>query len=283
MTKTDMKFGVHAGLWMARWTDEVAPILRIVADMGFDGVEISLLGMTDERAAAMAKLIRDRGLQVTCSDGLSRQADITSEDADTRQAGLAHLQWAIRTAARLGASGLAGVIYAPWGVFDPARKPARARRSAEMLGQLDADLANHGVTLGIEAINRFETDLVNTAAEATSLARDAGSSHIGVLLDSFHLNIEEKDIRGAIAATGEKLVHFHVSDNDRGVPGSGHVPWQQVVRGLQDTNYRGWIVAEMFVRPGNPASADLNIWRDIEPDATLAAKQALAFMKATFR
>ena len=279
----NMKFGVHAGLWMARWTDEVAPILRVVADLGFDGVEVSLLGMTDDRAAAMGKLIRDHGLEVTCSDGLSRQADITSEDSDIRQAGLAHLQWAIRTAARLGASGLAGVIYAPWGVFDPARKLERTKRSAEMLGQLDAELANHGVTLGIEAINRFETDLVNTAAEATRLARDAGSAHIGVLLDTFHLNIEEKNIRDAIVGAGEKLVHFHVSDNDRGVPGSGHVPWAQVVQGLEDSNYRGWIVAEMFVRPGNPASADLNIWRDIEPDVTLAAKQALAFMRATFR
>jgi D-psicose/D-tagatose/L-ribulose 3-epimerase len=283
MTDKTMKFGVHAGLWMARWTDEIAPILRIVADLGFDGVEVSLLGMTDERAAAMAKLIRDHGLQVTCSDGLSRQADITAEDADIRQAGVAHLRWAIRTAARLGASGLAGVIYAPWGVFDPARKPERATRSAEMLAQLDADLSDHGVTLGIEAINRFETDLVNTAAEAMALARATGSPHIGVLLDTFHLNIEEKDIRGAIAGAGEKLVHFHVSDNDRGVPGSGHVPWTQVLQGLAEARYQGWIVAEMFVRPGNPASADLNIWRDIEPDATLAAQQALAFMKATFR
>lgn len=277
-----MKFGVHAGLWMARWTDEVAPILRIVADLGFDGVEVSLLGMTDDRAAAMAGLIRDHGLQVTCSDGLSRAADITSEDAEVRQAGLAHLQWAVRTAARIGAQGLAGVVYAPWGVFDPTRKARRAALSAEMLGQLDDVLADHGVTLGIEAINRFETDLVNTTSEAVALARASGSAHIGALLDTFHLNIEDKDIRGAIAGAGDRLVHFHVSDNDRGAPGSGHVPWDQVKAGLADAGYDGWIVAEMFVRPGNPASADLNIWRDIEPDATDAARRALAFMRASF-
>ena len=149
-----MKFGVHAGLWMARWTDEVAPILKVVADLGFDGVEISLLGMTDDRAAAMARLIRDHGLQVTCSDGLSRLADITSADRQVRAAGLAHLKWAVRTVATLGARGLAGVVFAPWGVFDPARKVERAALSAEMLAQLDCDLADHGVTLGIEAINR---------------------------------------------------------------------------------------------------------------------------------
>ena len=103
-----------------------------------------------------------------------------------------------------------------------------------------------------------------------------------MLLDTFHLNIENKDIRSAIAGAGARLAHFHVSDNDRGVPGSGHVPWQEVRAGLQAANYDRWIVAEMFVVPGNPASHDLNIWRDIEPDATDAARRALGFMQATF-
>lgn len=277
-----MRYGVHAGLWMARWTDDIAPILRTVADLGFDGVEISLLGMTDDKAAALARLIRDHGLSVTCSDGLSRAADITSEDPDVRAAGLAHLRWAIRTVAALGGAGLAGVVYAPWGVFDHARKTRRRALSAEMLAQVDGDLSDHGVRLGIEAINRFETDLVNTAQEAVTLAQATGSPHIGVLLDSFHLNIEEKDIIAAIALAGDRLFHFHVSDNDRGVPGSGHVPWDGVREGLRTAAYDGWIVAEMFVKAGTPAGADLNIWRDIEPDATSAAAAALAFMRGHF-
>lgn len=277
-----MRYGVHAGLWMARWTDDIAPILRTVADLGFDGVEISLLGMTDDKAAALARLIRDHGLSVTCSDGLSRAADITSEVPDVRAAGLAHLRWAIRTVAALGGAGLAGVVYAPWGVFDHARKTRRRALSAEMLAQVDGDLRDHGVRLGIEAINRFETDLVNTAQEAVTLAQATGSPHIGVLLDSFHLNIEEKDIIAAIALAGDRLFHFHVSDNDRGVPGSGHVPWDGVREGLRAAAYDGWIVAEMFVKAGTPAGADLNIWRDIEPDATSAAAAALAFMRGHF-
>lgn len=277
-----MKFGIHAGLWMARWTDDIAPILRTVADLGFDGVEISLLGMSDEKAGALAGLIRDHGLDVTCSDGLSKAADITSADPDVRAAGAAHLQWAIRTVAKLGGRGLAGVIYAPWGVFDHDNKAARTQRSADMLGGLHADLVRHDVTLGIEAINRFETDLVNTAAEARALALATGSDRIGILLDTFHLNIEEKDVRGAITAAADRLVHFHVSDNDRGVPGSGHVPWAEVVAGLEAAAYDRWIVAEMFVKTGTPAGNDLNIWRDIETDTTTAAANALSFMRHTF-
>ena len=277
-----MRYGVHAGLWMARWTDEIAPILRIVADLGYDGVEVSLLGMTDDKAAVLGRLIREHGLAVTCSDGLSRAADITSDDAAIRAAGLAHLQWAVRTVAAMGGRGLAGVVHTPWGLFDIARKRDRAARSAEMLAALDPTLRDHGVTLGIEALNRFETDLANTAAEAVAIAEATGSDRIGVLLDTFHMNMEEKDIAGAIAATGSRLVHFHVSDNDRGVPGSGHVPWDHVKAGLKAARYDGWIVAEMFVRTGTPAGSDLNIWRDIEPDATRAAAQALAFLRRAF-
>lgn len=277
-----MKYGIHAGLWQARWTDEITPILKIVADLGFDGIEVSLLGMSDEKATALGSAVRDHGLQVTCSDGLAPDKDITSDDADVRAAGVAYLKWAIKTTARIGSRGLAGVVFAPWGQFDPLNKPARAARSAEALGSLHETLAAHDVTLGIEMLNRFETDLVNTADEAVSIAKASGSDRVGVLLDTFHLNIEEKDIRTAIASAKGKLAHFHVSDNDRGVPGSGHIPWDQVKAGLEDAGYDGWIVAEMFVIAGNPASADLNIWRHIESDATDAARRALAFMKSTF-
>jgi D-psicose/D-tagatose/L-ribulose 3-epimerase len=277
-----MRYGVHAGLWMARWTDDIAPILRTVADLGYDGVELSLLGMTDDKAAALSRLIRDHGLGVTCSDGLARAADIASADADVRAAGLAHLRWAIRTVAALGGQGLAGVVHTAWGVFDPAARTDRRARSAEVLGQLDGELRDHGVRLGIEALNRFETDIANTALEAVTLARATGSDRIGVLLDTFHLNIEEKDLTAAIATAGDRLFHFHVSDNDRGVPGSGHVPWDAARAGLQAVGYDGWIVAEMFVRAGTPAGADLNIWRDIEPDATGAAAAALAFLRGHF-
>lgn len=277
-----MKFGIHAGLWQAQWTDEIIPILRTVADLGFDGVEVSLLGMTDEKAAALGKAVRDHGLEVTCSDGLAPDKDITSDDADVRAAGVAYLTWAIETTTKIGARGLAGVVFAPWGVFDPLNKPVRAARSAEALGALDGVLAAHDVTLGIEALNRFETDLVNTAEEACAIARASGSDRVGALLDTFHLNMEEKDIRASIAASADKLVHFHVSDNDRGVPGAGHIPWDHVKAGLADAGYEGWIVAEMFVIAGNPASADLNIWRNIEPKPTDAAKRALAFMRDTF-
>lgn len=277
-----MKFGVHAGLWMAEWTDEIKPILKTVADLGYDGVEVSMLGMTDEKAGALHTQVKDHGLEITCTTGLSPETDITSADPEVRTAGLEYLKWVIKTTALMGSRSLSGVVYGPWGVFDPANKTIRVKRSGEALGMIDADLKAHDMTMGIEAINRFETDLVNTAAEGTAMAKAAGSERVGVLLDTFHLNIEEKDVHKAIVDTGKHLVHFHVSDNDRGVPGSGHVQWGEVKKALDAISYDGWIVAEMFVLEGNPASADLNIWRDIEPDATVAARQALENMRRIF-
>lgn len=277
-----MKFGIHSGLWMTRWTDEIDPIMSTVADLGFDGVEISLLGITMERAAALRAAASDRGLEITCSTGLGPDEDPTSADADMRAAAKAALENAVRITAALGAGQLAGVLAAPWGVFDPLDKEGRAARSAEVLGSVDGLLRDEGVVLGIEVINRFETDLTTTAREGAAIAQATGSDRIGVLLDTFHMNIEEKDPPAAIRHMGDKLFHFHVSDNDRGTPGGGHYDFASTAAALREIGYDGWVTAEMFVVPGHPTSKDLNIWHAIEDDPTDAARRALDFMRATF-
>jgi D-psicose/D-tagatose/L-ribulose 3-epimerase len=277
-----MKFGIHAGLWMKTWADDPAPIFKTAADIGFDGVEVSLLGIGTDRAEQIGKQAADCGLELTCSTGLAPEADPTSADADVRANAVAVLREAIAITNMLGARGLAGVVAAPWGVFDPPNKAVRAERAARTLAKLDTVLADAGVTLGIEALNRFESDLTSTAAETCAIARATGSKHIGVLLDSFHMNIEEKDPPAALRAAGDTLVHYHVSDNDRGVPGSGRYDFPADAAALRDIGYDGWVVAEMFVMAGNPASRDLNIWRDIEPDPTQAAVQTLEYLRKVF-
>ncbi len=278
-----MKYGVHVALWMSRWPEDITPHIRTVAELGFDGIEISLLGMSDEKVKSLHDLIRELGLEVTCTTGLAKDDDIASDDPAVRERGLRYMEWAIDTAARLGAQLLTGVVYAPWGQFWPGEKAARAERSAASLGGLARRLDETGVTLGLEAINRFETDLVNTAAEAAALAQGTGSPRIGVLLDTFHMNMEEKDIGAAIRATGDCLVHFHCVENDRGVPGSGHTPWPDIFTALRDIRYDRWLTLEMFVKPGVDVSPDLNIWRPIETDPTDAARRALQFLRDNTR
>lgn len=275
-----MKYGVHVALWMSRWPEDIAPHIRTVAELGFDGVEISLLGMSDEKIAFLRQLTKDLGLEVTCTTGLAPEQDIASADAEVRKVGCDYLRWGIEVSSKLGSEQLTGVVFAPWGFFRSGEKAERTKRSADSLASIEDALQTNGVSLGIEAINRFETDLVNTAAEACALARMTGSDRIGVLLDTFHMNMEEKDIGAAIRASKDKLLHFHCIENDRGVPGSGHVPWDGVFAALEDVGYDRWLTLEMFIAAGVEVSPDLNIWRPIEADPTEAARDGLAFMKA---
>lgn len=277
-----MKFGIHAGLWMKAWTDDPAPIFKIAADIGYDGVELSLLGIGLDRADEIRVQAEDCGLELTCSTGLGPDADPTSDDPAVRDNAVAVLTEAIQVTGRLGAKGLAGVVAAPWGVFDPVNKSARAARSAKTLARVDDVLKGEAVTLGIEALNRFESDLTSTAAETCAIARACASDNIGVLLDSFHMNIEEKDPPAALRAAGDTLVHYHVSDNDRGRPGSGRYDFPSDAKALAEIGYDKWVVAEMFVMAGHPSSRDLNIWRNIEPDPTVAATETLAYIKRIF-
>ena len=275
-----MKIGVHLALWAKQWDDDVIPYAELAADLGFDGVELSLLGMTTDRIRAIRQAVERRGLQITCTTGLAAQADISSLDPQRRAAGLEYLLQSVRTTAALGSRLLTGVLYAPWNVRVQAHRAERWNHAVEGLRQVARVAALEGVTLGLEAINRFETDLVNTAAQATRMCQEVDHPAVGVLLDAFHLNMEEKRVDDAIRATGRHLVHFHCDENDRGVPGSGHVAWDEIFDALRDIGYDGWLTLEMFVAADLAVSSDLAIWRQIEPEPTQAARQGLAFLRS---
>ena len=274
-----MKFGVHLALWMKRWEDDVVPYIEEAARIGFDGVELSLLGMTEANIARIRRALDETGLELTCTTGLGLDSDVSSEDAEVRRAGQAYLAWAVETASALGGSLLSGVLYAPWGERVAERREERWQRSVEALRQVAPLAEVNGVTLGLEAINRYETDLVTTAALATRMAEEIAHPNVGVLLDTYHMNIEERNIAKALHATGDRLVHLHIVENDRGVPGSGHIPWGSVTEALKRLPYRGWATLEMFVQPDLAVSSDLAIWRPIEPDPSEAARRGLAFLR----
>lgn len=275
-----MKFGVHLALWARQWDDDVIPYAERAADLGFDGVELSLLGMTSDRIRSIRQAVERRGLQVTCTTGLGAQADISSLDPACRAAGLEYLMQSVRTTAALGSRLLTGVLYAPWNVCVQQHRAERWDHAVAGLRQVARVAALEGVTLGLEAINRFETDLVNTAAQAARMCREIDNPGVGVLLDAFHMNMEEKRVGDAIRATGKHLVHFHCDENDRGVPGSGHIAWDEVFGALRGIGYDGWLTLEMFVAADLAVSSDLAIWRHIESDPTEAARQGLAFLRS---
>jgi D-psicose/D-tagatose/L-ribulose 3-epimerase len=143
-----------------------------------------------------------------------------------------------------------------------------------VLARVAPHFFERGITLGVEAVNRFETDLVTTAEEALALVDLVGAPNIGVHLDTFHMNIEERDIVSAVRHAGSRLVHIHVCGPNRGVPIPGRFPYSELFRALAEGGYSGWIGVEMFVQSGTSVSADLRIWRQIEASPTEAAREA---------
>ena len=277
-----MKFGIHAGLWMQNWTDDTSRIFDKVAHIGFDGVELSLLGIDESKVENLRKTAHMCGLQIMCSTGLGMGQDPSSSNKTERTLAKQVLTQQIEITHALGATSLAGVIASPWGVFDPQHISSRLQYSAETLGELQPILQQYNVKLGIESVNRFESDLVSTADYALTIAQQSGADNVGVLLDSFHMNIEEKYPADMLKKAGKKLFHYHISAHDRGVPAHGRYDFTADAKALHSIGYTGWVNAEMFVVSGMPTSRDLNIWRPIETDADRAAKNALKFMKQVY-
>lgn len=277
-----MTISIHAALWNRTWADDVAPFIREAADLGYGGVEVSLLG--DESSfVRLARTARETGVQLTCTTGLSAATDVGSTDPTVRAAGMAALERAVRAAETLGSPLLSGVIYGAWGITEPDRRAERLAFATEALQRVAPLAADVGVTLGIEAINRYETDLINTADQALALVAAVGAANVGVLMDAYHMNIEEKDPAAALRRCGRHLVHLHVAGRDRGVPDPAMLDGFGLREALRDIDYRGIVTCEMFIQARVPVSADLTVWRDIEPDPSGAARRALATLAAWWR
>ncbi len=277
-----MRFGVHTALWVEEWGEDLRPRVETAATLGFDGAEVSLLGLDEDAAGALRSTASDVGIELTATTGLSNDTDITSADPTVRANGIDHLHRAADIVAGLGGDRLCGVIYGPWGAGTTVDPDGRRARGAEALATVAPVFAERGITLGLETVNRFETDMVNTVDQAIDLADRIGAPNVGVHCDTFHMNIEEASIPDAIRRAGDRLVHFHAVANDRGVPGTGHLRWTDIARALRDIGYDDWVTLELFVRPGLSVSGDLFIWRDICPDPTAAARDGLGFLRALF-
>jgi D-psicose/D-tagatose/L-ribulose 3-epimerase len=273
------RVSVHSALWTEQWGTDLATHIEKASSLGYNGVELSLLGIESSNPSSLANTARKEGVDLKCTTGLSIGQDVSSLDASVRRDGIDYLRRSADVVATLGADLLAGVIYAPWGTFgSPESRRERLSWAADSLAFVAPEFADRGITLGIEAINRFETDLINTAAQATELAELIDEPNVGVHLDTFHMNIEERDIRDAVAIAAKRLVHVHISGSDRGRPIFSRFPWSAFFGALREADYREWFGVEMFVQAEIPVSADLRIWRTIEASPDEAAYEARHFI-----
>lgn len=272
--------GIHLSYWQRHWSDDLVPLIVRARQAGFDGSEFPLLAPATMDFPRLRAALDEQGMRATCGTGLGPATDITSADGAVRAAGMAHLRACLEGCAALGSPALGGVTYAAWGVFPPYEQQAAARaRCIESLREAGRIAANLGVTICLEILNRFEGYLINTVEQGLALLDEVGSPAVKLHLDTFHLNIEEDDIAGAIRLAGGQIGHFHCSENNRRMPGRGHIPWGDVRAALDAAGYQGWLTIESFVQPGEEVGPALSIWRPLGGDLDAEARAGADFVR----
>jgi D-psicose/D-tagatose/L-ribulose 3-epimerase len=277
------QLGVHALVWVGDTTPEsVEFAVRETAEVGYGLLELSLHDLEHLDVAHTRRLLDDVGLAVACSRGLSFDADVSSDDPAVVERGAALLQSSLDATIALGGKVFTGALYSALGKY-PSPLTASGRANAvTVLSDLAAHAAAHGVTLGLEVCNRYETNVVNTAQQALALADDIGADNVRIHLDTYHMNIEEDDLVRPVLLVGERLGYVHIGENHRGFLGSGHLDFVSFFHALGDIGYRGPITFESFSSAviARGLSSDLAVWRDLWTSGRELAQHALAYMTA---
>ncbi len=275
-----MKYGVNTFIWTASFTRENLPLLPEIKRHGFDGIEVSMFLPADFALNDIRQGLAQNQLECTICSVIPRGLSVISDDAAVRRKTRTHLEDCVKATAEVGAKIIAGPLYSPVGYLPGRRRTADEWKWAvECYQSLGPVLARHNVTVAIEPLNRFETFFLNTGADAVALCDQIGHPNVGILFDTFHANIEEKNIGQAYRTVGRHLKHVHTCENDRGIPGSGHVEWQDVFQALRDIRYDGWLTIESFGFALGELSAAASIWRDIAPTPESIAFEGVKFLK----
>lgn len=278
-----MRFGVNAWVWTSPVTTaELESLAPRVAAMGFDWIEVPLERLSDLDPARGAEIIRAAGLGVSACAAMGPDRDLIHPDAAIRENGMAYVRGAVDAAHALGASNLIGPMYSAVGRTwqqTPEEREADLQTLVTNLRTLAEYAGERGVTLCLEPLNRFETSFINLASQAIEVVDRVNHSACQIMLDTFHMNIEEKSLGNAIRAVGKRLRHVHACENDRGAPGSGNVAWAEVARALRDIGYDGPVVIESFTSKVKSIARAAAIWRTFAPTQDDLARDGLVFLK----
>ena len=281
------KIGIFVNFWENTWKVDLYKYIKKAAAIGYDVLEFqaqALLDMSDSELENLKNAALQEGIELTYSLGLDMAYDISSPDETVREGGVAYLTKIIHQIGKMGGKLLSGVSYAGWGIPADKDKKTRLEHSVSSMKRLAKVAQEYGITYGIEAVNRFEGILINTAVEARAYVEAVGEPNVGILLDTYHMNIEESNIVEAIKTAGDRLVGFHIGENNRTCPGRGHLDWEKIFGALAEIGYKGRIVAEPFVMAGGEVGDAIYVWRNLICDNSESyldseAKYMLEYLK----
>ncbi len=275
-----MRLGFNLLLWTGHVEERHRPVLEFLRETGYGLVEIPVMGGAAEHYAEVGRWLDELGLARTSSMAFTDPAaDPSSADPAVRRAAAEQLAWQIGCAAALGATKVIGPMVQTLGQRTGAGPTeAELAGAAEVLAGAADRAEAEGVELVIEPLNRFECHLCNTLEQAAALAARVGHSAVGVMVDSFHAHIEERNTPAAVRAAGAAIRHVHLSENHRGAPGSGQVGFAAVLAALRDIGYDGDLVVEAFGRSVPELAAATCVWRDLAPSPEVLAREAFAHL-----
>jgi D-psicose/D-tagatose/L-ribulose 3-epimerase len=279
-----MKIGVNTWVWTSPFGAKDFDLIPKVKQMGFDVLEVALDDASIIDAALLRQMTEDNGLSVTICGAFGPTRDIANEDPAIRRNGAAYITESIRFAEKVGGALFSGPIYSAVGKTRLVSDEQKKREWAwcvENLRDLGKVAGDAGVTVGVEPLNRFESDMINLVEQAVALVREVDSPAYKIHIDTFHANIEEKSIPDAIRSLGRGMLgHFHACENDRGIPGSGHQDWNGIRDALRDIEYDGAVVIESFTPGAVEIAKAASIWRPLAPSQDELASQGARFLRA---
>jgi D-psicose/D-tagatose/L-ribulose 3-epimerase len=281
-----MKFGASTFIWVSPFSTADFGLVHKVKDMGYDILEVAVEDKDLIDWDRLKELSRNAGIDITISGAFGPDRDISSDDPAVRKQGLQYILDCIRVAEKMGSPVFTGPVYSAVGKTRLVSADQKKRErdwcidNLRKAGQVARDC---GVLVGVEPLNRFETDMVNTADQAISLVREVDDANIRISLDTFHCNIEEKDIAGAIRKVGKDLLcHVQGNECDRGTPGTGHLDWRGIQEALDEIGYEGAVVIETFGAPSAELARAASIWRPLANSPDELASEGLAFLQKLF-
>jgi len=275
-----MKFGMNLLLWTDNLTEEHRPVLEMLKRQGYDGVEVPIFDLNPDKFAALGLWLDDLGLERTAVSCRGADDNPISGDEKNRAAGLANNKLTLECCQAAGIEILAGPYHSALGAFSGAGPTEDEwKHGVEGIRQMAEHAAVCGVTLAVEYLNRFECYLLNSAADCVRFVKAVDHPRCRMMYDTFHANIEEKNPAQAIRDAAEYTVHVHISENDRGTPGAGNIPWAATFDALAANYYNGWLTIEAFGLALPALAAATKIWRRMFKTEEQLAADGLAFMK----
>jgi D-psicose/D-tagatose/L-ribulose 3-epimerase len=284
-----MKYGIYYAFWENEWNADFRYYIDKVSKIGFDVLEIAahhINAYSQDQLNGIRQCAKDNGIILTAGIGPTQQKNLASPDAAVRKAGHEFFKETLTNLAKLDVHLIGGALYSYWPIdySQPVDKAGDRARGIEGIRGV-ADHANDlGINLCLEVLNRFENHVLNTAAEGVAFVQEVGKPNVKVMLDTFHMNIEEDSIGGAIRTAGPLLGHLHTGECNRRLPGKGRTPWREIGEALRDIGYNGTVVMEPFIKTGGTVGSDIKVWRDLSEGADEAkmdqdAKDALIFSR----